>query len=86
MIEGMPEAVAKALFARLLAHMIRPEFVHEHHWRPGDVLISDNRCSLHRANHAFSEGRYEDATREYQSILRKDPGNVQARNGYRRAA
>ena len=50
------------------------------------VLVASLGCSLHRANHAFSEGRYEDATREYQSILRKDPGNVQARNGYRRAA
>ncbi len=50
------------------------------------VLVASLGCSLHRAKHAFSEGRYEDATREYQSILRKDPGNVQARNGYRRAA
>jgi general secretion pathway protein D len=50
------------------------------------VLVAGLGCSLHRANHAFAEGRYEDATREYQSILRKDPGNVQARNGYRRAA
>ena len=50
------------------------------------MLVAALGCSLHRANHAFSEGRYEDATREYQAILRKDPGNVQARNGYRRAA
>ena len=50
------------------------------------VLVATLGCSLHRAKHAFSEGRYEDATREYQSILRKDPENVQARNGYRRAA
>jgi len=50
------------------------------------VLVAGLGCSLYRAKHAFSEGRYEDATREYQSILRKDPGNVQARNGYRRAA
>ncbi|MDE3244839.1 MAG: hypothetical protein KGN80_02040 [Acidobacteriota bacterium] len=50
------------------------------------LLVAGLGCSLHRANHAFAEGRYEDATREYQSILRKDPGNVQARNGYRRAA
>jgi taurine dioxygenase len=48
-IQGLPEAEAKALFERLLAHVIRPEFVYEHHWRPGDVLMSDNRCSLHRA-------------------------------------
>jgi taurine dioxygenase len=37
------------LFGRLLAHMIGSDFVYEHHWQPGDVLMSDNRCSLHRA-------------------------------------
>ncbi len=50
------------------------------------MLVASLGCSLYRANHSFSEGRYEDATREYQSILRKDPSNVQARNGIRRAA
>lgn len=45
------------LFAELLAHMIRPEFVHEHHWQAGDVLMSDNRCSLHRATE-WDEGLY----------------------------
>ena len=48
-IIGLPEAEGAALFAELLAHMTRPCFVHEHHWQPGDVLMSDNRCSLHRA-------------------------------------
>jgi taurine dioxygenase len=45
------------LFAELLAHMIQPQFVHEHHWQVGDVLMSDNRCSLHRATE-WDEGRY----------------------------
>lgn len=48
-IMGLPAEESKALFAELLAHMTQPEFVHEHHWQPGDVLMSDNRCSLHRA-------------------------------------
>lgn len=57
LIQGLPEEEAKALFARLLAHMIQPQFVHAHHWRPGDVLMSDNRCSLHRASE-WDEGKY----------------------------
>ncbi len=48
-IMGLPAEESKALFAELLVHMTQPEFVHEHHWQPGDVLMSDNRCSLHRA-------------------------------------
>jgi taurine dioxygenase len=30
--------------------MIGDDFVYRHAWRPGDVLMSDNRCSLHRAS------------------------------------
>ncbi|HVY17225.1 MAG TPA: TauD/TfdA family dioxygenase [Rhodopila sp.] len=40
---------ASRLYADLLNHLIAPEFVYEHHWQPGDVLMSDNRCSMHRA-------------------------------------
>ena len=49
-MEGMDAAEGEALYARLLAHMIDPRFVYRHRWRPGDVLFSDNRCSLHRAD------------------------------------
>jgi taurine dioxygenase len=49
-LQGMPQAEGDALFAEVLAHLIRPDFVFKHAWRPGDVLMSDNRCSLHRAS------------------------------------
>jgi taurine dioxygenase len=49
-IQGMPQAEGDALFAEVLAHLIRPDFVFKHAWRPGDLLMSDNRCSLHRAS------------------------------------
>jgi taurine dioxygenase len=48
-ILGRDEAGAARLFNDLLAHMISAEFVYEHRWQAGDVLMSDNRCSLHRA-------------------------------------
>ncbi len=43
-------------------------------------------CSLHRAGKAFHEGRYDEAVQAYREILQKDPDNVKARIGYRRAA
>lgn len=49
-ILGLPEDEAKALFAEVLAHLISKDFVFEHHWQVGDLLMSDNRCSLHRAS------------------------------------
>ena len=30
--------------------MIQDRFSYRHRWRPGDVLMSDNRCSMHRAS------------------------------------
>jgi taurine dioxygenase len=49
-IQGMPEAEAEALFDTLLQHLIQPQFCYQHAWQPGDVLMSDNRCSMHRAS------------------------------------
>jgi alpha-ketoglutarate-dependent taurine dioxygenase len=47
-IAGMAPAEGTALLAKLLAHATRPEFVYAHRWRPGDLVMWDNRCLLHR--------------------------------------
>ncbi len=47
-IEGMPEAEAKPLIRRLIDEVTRPESVYRHRWRVGDLVIWDNRCTLHR--------------------------------------
>ena len=47
-IEGMDEVEARALLDALTEFAGRPEFVYSHTWRPGDVLIWDNRFTLHR--------------------------------------
>jgi taurine dioxygenase len=49
-IEGLEAGRAQALYTELLAHMIQDRFCYRHRWRAGDVLMSDNRCSLHRAS------------------------------------
>jgi len=50
------------------------------------LLVLLAGCSLHKAKSAFDEGNFEVALQTYREILRKDPTNVQARIGYRRAA
>jgi taurine dioxygenase len=59
-IIGMPSAEALALLDELLAHTTRPCFEYRHQWRPGDVVMWDNRCLLHKANgdYPVSEVRY----------------------------
>jgi taurine dioxygenase len=44
----------------LLAHATQPRFEYRHKWLPGDVVIWDNRCLLHKANGDYSvaEVRY----------------------------
>ena len=36
--------------APLIEHATQREFVHRHSWRVGDLVIWDNRCTLHRRN------------------------------------
>jgi alpha-ketoglutarate-dependent 2,4-dichlorophenoxyacetate dioxygenase len=47
-IVGMPTDEARALLRDLLERATRPEVVYTHHWRPGDLVMWDNRCVLHR--------------------------------------
>ncbi len=42
-----------ALLEFLFAHATKPEFVYRHRWRLRDLLIWDNRCTLHHAVHDF---------------------------------
>lgn len=48
-IDGLADAEAEQLIAALADHIIRPEFVYRHQWRPGDLLIWDNCSVQHRA-------------------------------------
>ncbi|MFN7956790.1 MAG: secretin N-terminal domain-containing protein [Holophagaceae bacterium] len=43
-------------------------------------------CSLHKANKAYDEGRYDEAVAEYRAVLRSDPTNTKARIGIKRAS
>jgi len=47
-IVGMPTAEARALIRDLLERATRPELVYTHRWQPGDLVMWDNRCTMHR--------------------------------------
>jgi len=47
-VDGLPEAEGQALIDELIAFTTRPGTVYSHGWRPGDVLIWDERAMLHR--------------------------------------
>jgi taurine dioxygenase len=49
-ILGMDHKEALPLLHELLAHATAERFQYRHRWTPGDLVIWDNRCLLHKAN------------------------------------
>lgn len=47
--EGMTEEESRPILEHLFARSVVPENVYRHRWRPGDLLIWDNRCAMHIA-------------------------------------
>jgi alpha-ketoglutarate-dependent taurine dioxygenase len=48
-ILGLPAQEGAALLARLNSHAISEDFTYRHRWRVGDVVIWDNRSTMHKA-------------------------------------
>ncbi len=48
-VEGVGADESRELLAALIAHCTAPAFRHVHGWRRGDVVMWDQRCTLHRA-------------------------------------
>ena len=46
-VEGMPAEESGPLLEKVFDHAEKREFVYEHVWRVGDLLLWDNRCSSH---------------------------------------
>jgi len=47
-IYGMPDAEGRALIDRLLDHVTQRQFVYTHRWRENELVMWDNRCTMHR--------------------------------------
>jgi alpha-ketoglutarate-dependent 2,4-dichlorophenoxyacetate dioxygenase len=48
-IEGWPVPEARAFLRDLTEHATQRQFVHAHVWRPHDLVMWDNRVTMHRA-------------------------------------
>jgi taurine dioxygenase len=62
-ILGMDDEEAMALVDRLVEYITQPKYVYEHKWQKGDVLVWDNRCTLHTGT------RYDD--QKYQRMAHR---------------
>ncbi len=53
----MTRAESDAVLEALWAHVTQPQFVYEHHWRLGDLVMWDNRSTMHRRDPFDGEAR-----------------------------
>jgi taurine dioxygenase/alpha-ketoglutarate-dependent 2,4-dichlorophenoxyacetate dioxygenase len=70
-ISGMPLEEGQALHAQLIDHIARPEFCYFHTWEKGDLVVWDNRTTLHKAEH-YDMARYRRVFRR-TTVAGKDP-------------
>ena len=49
-IADLPLVEGDALLDELIAHATQPAFVHVHAWQPDDIVVWDNRSTMHRAS------------------------------------
>jgi taurine dioxygenase len=47
-IEGYTTEESRALVQEILETAIKPEFIYKHPWKVGDMMIWDNRATMHR--------------------------------------
>ena len=62
-IEGMPRPEAMALIRDLMEHATQPAFVYRHVWTVGDIVMWDNRQTMHRARRYNDIGEIRDMRR-----------------------
>ncbi len=52
-IDGMTETETRSFIDALMPHLIKPEFTYRHQWKPGDLVLWDNRSLLHLAHRDY---------------------------------
>lgn len=66
-IVDWPVPDGRLLLRELIEHATQPQFVYAHQWREGDLVIYDNRATMHRAR-PFEDTRYRRELRRITSL------------------
>ena len=54
-IVGLEQEESGRLLDELITHATQMKYQYRHVWRPGDIVIWDNRCTMHKANADYPE-------------------------------
>ena len=82
-IEGMPKDEGQALIGELIDHITAPGHTYLHTWQAGDIVMWDNRCTLHRGR-PWPDDQPRHIVRT--TITATDADGVAATRGVRAAA
>jgi alpha-ketoglutarate-dependent 2,4-dichlorophenoxyacetate dioxygenase len=78
----MPDAEGRALIDELIAHATQRQFVYTHRWRARDLVMWDDRCTMHRGT-PFDDLRFR---RDVQRATVSDVANTCEQEGLAVAA
>ena len=81
-IFGMPESAGRVLIDELIKHATQRQFVYTHRWRQNDLVIWDDRCTMHRGTD-FDDLRFK---RDMQRATVQDVANSCEQEGLAVAA
>jgi alpha-ketoglutarate-dependent 2,4-dichlorophenoxyacetate dioxygenase len=70
-----PVPEGRLLLRDLIEHATRPEFVYRHQWRVGDLVIWDNRATMHRAR-PFDDAKYRRELRRVTTLDVEPPAGA----------
>jgi len=74
-----PVPEGRLLLRDLIEHATQAEFVYRHSWRVGDLVIWDNRATMHRAR-PFDDTRYRRELRRVTTLDIEQPAPVVTRS------
>jgi alpha-ketoglutarate-dependent 2,4-dichlorophenoxyacetate dioxygenase len=76
-IVGLPVPDGRMLIAELMEQATLPEHIYTHTWVVGDLIIWDNRCTMHRGR-PYDEARHRRDMRR-ATVLDRDPAAADKR-------
>ena len=79
---GLPDEEGRALIDELIAHATQRQFVYTHRWRANELVLWDNRCTMHRGTD-YDDLRW---VRDMQRVTISDVANSCEQEGVAVAA
>jgi alpha-ketoglutarate-dependent 2,4-dichlorophenoxyacetate dioxygenase len=76
-VTNWPVPEGRLLLRDLMDHATRQEYVYEHSWCAGDLVIWDNRCTMHRGR-PYNDGQY---ARDMRRVTTQDVATTVKQSG-----